>query len=135
MRTALANANSNVPKGHFADATHTWTIDDNDQLFKAVDYQPLIIAYRNGAPVRVGDVADVVDSVEDIHTAGYANGKPSVLLIIFRQPGANIIDTVDRIYALLPELQNSIPQAIKLERGHGPHDHHPRLRSATSSAR
>jgi len=115
VRTALANANSNKPKGHFADATHTWTIDDNDQLYKAVDYRPLIIAYRNSAPVRVADVADVVDSVEDIHTAGYANGKPSVLLIIFREPGANIIETVDRIYALMPELQNSVPQAIKLD--------------------
>ena len=114
VRTALANANANKPKGHFADATRTWTIEDNDQLFKAVDYQPLIIAYRNSAPVRVADVANVVDSVENIHTAGYANGKPSVLLIVFRQPGANIIETVDRIYALLPELQNSIPQAIKL---------------------
>jgi multidrug efflux pump len=115
VRTALANANSNKPKGHFADAAHTWTIEDNDQLYKAVDYKPLIIAYRNSAPVRVSDIADVQDSVEDIHTAGYANGKPSVLLVIFRQPGANIIETVDRIYALLPELQNSIPQAIKLD--------------------
>jgi multidrug efflux pump len=114
VRTALSAANSNVPKGHLADASKTWTIDDNDQLYKAVDYQPLIIAYRNGAPVHVADIAQVVDSVEDIHTAGYANGKPSVLLIVFREPGANIIDTVDRIYALLPDLQNSIPQAIKL---------------------
>jgi multidrug efflux pump len=115
VRTVLGNANSNVPKGHFANAIRTWTIDDNDQLFNAVDYKPLIIAYRNSAPVRVGDIADVVDSVEDIHTAGYANGKPSVLLVIFRQPGANIIETVDRIYALMPELQDSIPQAIKLD--------------------
>ena len=114
VRNALSNANSNKPKGHFSDATRTWTIDDNDQLYKAVDYKPLIIAYRNSAPVRVADIADVVDSVEDIHTAGYANGKPSVLLVIFRSPGANIIETVDRIYGLLPELQNSIPQAIKL---------------------
>jgi len=115
VRTVLAAANANVPKGHFANATRTLTIDDNDQLYKAVDYEPLIIAYRNSAPVRVGDVASVVDSVEDLHSAGYANGKPSVLLIIFRQPGANIIETVDRIYAMVPELQNSIPQAIKLD--------------------
>jgi len=114
VRTALGAANSNVPKGHLSDANRKWTIDDNDQLYNAVDYRPLIIAYRNSAPVRVADIADVTDSVEDIHTAGYANGKPSVLLIVFRQPGANIIDTVDRIYALLPDLQNSIPQAIKL---------------------
>jgi multidrug efflux pump len=114
IRTVLGAANSNVPKGHLADATRTWTIDDNDQLFHAVDYRPLIIAYRNSAPVRVSDVADVVDSVEDIHTAGYANGKPSVLLVIFRQPGANIIKTVDRIYAMLTDLQNSIPAPIRL---------------------
>jgi multidrug efflux pump len=114
VRNALSNANSNKPKGHFADATRTWTLDDNDQLYHAVDYEPLIVAYRNSAPVRVSDIADVQDSVEDIHTAGYANGKPSVLLIVFREPGANIIETVDRIYALLPDLQNSIPRAIDL---------------------
>jgi multidrug efflux pump len=114
IRTALSNANSNKPKGHFSDATHTWTIDDNDQLFNAVDYQPLIIAYRNGAPVRVGDVATVVNSVEDLHTAGYANGKPSVLLIIFREPGANIIETVDRLTALMPSLRNEISPTIDM---------------------
>jgi multidrug efflux pump len=122
VRNALSNANANKPKGHFADATHTWTIEDNDQLYQAVDYQPLIIAYRHGAPVRVGDVADVVDSVEDIHTAGYAGSseagkpvfKPAILVIVFREPGANIIDTVDRIYALKDDLQHSISPAIKL---------------------
>jgi len=114
VRTVLGAANSNVPKGHFATAGRTWTIDDNDQLYHAVDYQTLVIAYRNGAPVRVADVADVVDSVEDIHTAGFANGKPSVLLIIFRSPGANIIETVDRIYKLMPSLQASVSQAINL---------------------
>ncbi|MEJ0001193.1 MAG: efflux RND transporter permease subunit [Verrucomicrobiota bacterium] len=109
VRNALANANANRPKGHFMDGDHTWTVEDNDQLYKAVEYRPLIIAYRNGAPVRVGDVADVVDSVEDIHTAGYADGKPSVLLVIFREPAANIITTVDKIYALMPQLQNDVP--------------------------
>ena len=123
IRNVLANANANRPKGHFANATHTWTIDANDQLFNAVDYKPLIIAYRNGAPVRVGDVADVVDSVEDIHTAGYAGlnaegkpvFKPAVLLVVFREPGANIIKTVDNIYALMPDLQAAVPPAIKLD--------------------
>jgi multidrug efflux pump len=114
VRTALSSANANLPKGHFADAQHTWTIQDNDQLFKAVDYAPLIITYRNGAPVRVGDVAQVTDSVADIRNAGFANGKPSVLLIIFRQPGANIITTVDTIKGLLPELQAEIPNGITL---------------------
>jgi multidrug efflux pump len=114
VRSALAGANSNVPKGHFADATRTWTIQANDQLFKAVDYKPLIIAYRNAAPVRVGDVADVEDSVADIRNAGFSNGKPSVLLIIFRQPGANIIDTVNRINATLPQLHAEIPAGMNM---------------------
>jgi len=114
VRTALNGANANVPKGHFANATRTWTVEDNDQLFKAVDYVPLIITYRNGAPVRVGDVAEVQDSVADIRNSGYSNGKPSVLLIIFRQPGANIIDTVHRIDAILPSLHASIPAGMNL---------------------
>jgi multidrug efflux pump len=114
VRTALAGANANVPKGHLADSSRTWTLQDNDQLFKAVDYKPLIIAYHNGAAVRVGDVADVVDSVADVRNAGFSNGKPSVLLIIFRQPGANIIDTVHRIDAILPILHAEIPQGIDL---------------------
>ncbi len=114
VRTALSGANANVPKGHFANDGHTWTIQDNDQIFKAVDYEPLIIAYRNSAPVRVGDVAQVVDSVADIRNAGFANGKPSVLLIIFRQPGANIIGTVGRINAILPVLHAEIPNGMDL---------------------
>ncbi|MDB4793749.1 efflux RND transporter permease subunit, partial [Methylacidiphilales bacterium] len=114
VRTALSGANANVPKGHFANDTHTWTIQDNDQLFKAVDYKPLIVAYRNSAPVRVGDVAQVVDSVADIRNAGYSNGKPSVLIIIFRQPGANIIETVGRINAILPLLHAEIPTGMDL---------------------
>ena len=122
VRNALTNANANKPKGHFMNGSHTWTVEDNDQLFKAADYKPLIIAYRNGSAVRVGDVADVIDSVQDINNAGYAGDnstgkpvfKPSVLVIVFREPGANIIDTVDRIYKLMPELQSSISPAIKL---------------------
>jgi multidrug efflux pump len=114
VRTALSGANANLPKGHFSDAQHTYTIQDNDQLFNAVNYAPLIVAYHNGAPVRVGDIAQVTDSVADIRNAGFANGKPSVLLIIFRQPGANIITTVDGIKAALPQLQAEIPTGIKL---------------------
>jgi multidrug efflux pump len=112
VRTALAGANSNEPKGHFADATRTWTVDDNDQLFTANLYNPLIIAYRNRAPVRVGDVATVSDSVADLRNAGFSNGKPSVLLVIFRQPGANIIETVNRINAILPTLHAEIPTGM-----------------------
>ena len=97
LRTALNSANANRPKG--ALANRPTTLDDrrHRQLLKAEQYRPLIITYRNGAPVRVGDVATVNDSVEDIRTGGLANGKPAVLLMIFRQPGANIIDTVDRV--------------------------------------
>ena len=82
-----------------------WEVGANDQLFKAIDYRPLIVAYHNGSAVRISDVGRVIDSVEDLRNAGYANGKPSVLVIVWRQPNANIIDTVDRIRALLPYLR------------------------------
>ncbi len=114
VRTVLSSSNANVPKGHLSDGRRTWEIGSNDQIFKAVDYIPLIVAYKNGTAVRVSDVGRVEDSVEDIRTAGYANGKPSVLLIIFRQPGANIIDTVDRIRAQLPQLKAEIPRSISV---------------------
>ena len=111
---ALATANANKPKGHFSDQYRMYGIDANDQLFRAFEYKPLLIAYRNGAAVRVSDVGDVVDSVEDLRSAGYANGKPGVLVIIFRQPGANIIDTVDRIRAVLPQIHAAIPASIHM---------------------
>jgi multidrug efflux pump len=114
VRGALAAANANAPKGHFSDGRQMWEVGANDQLFNAVDYKPLFIAYHNGSAVRVSDVGTVVDSVEDLRNAGYANGKPSVLVIIFRQPGANIIDTVDRIRAVLPQIHAAIPAAIDL---------------------
>jgi multidrug efflux pump len=114
VRGVLAAANANTPKGHFSDGHRAWEVGANDQIFKAIDYQPLIVAYKNGSAVRVSDVGRAVDSVEDIRNAGYANGLPSVMVIIFRQPGANIIDTVDRIRAELPVLKASIPQSIDL---------------------
>jgi multidrug efflux pump len=114
VRVALSAANANRPKGQLADATTAWEVSTTDQLLKADQYRPLIITYRNGAAVRLSDVADVHDSVEDVRVAGLANGKPAVLVIIFRQPGANIIATVERVLALLPQLQASIPQAIQL---------------------
>ncbi len=114
VRSVLAAANSNTPKGHFSDEHRTWEVGANDQIFTASDYRPLIVAYQNGSAVRVSDVGEVLDSVEDIRNAGYANGLPSVLVAVFRQPSANIIDTVDRIRAELPMLQGSIPQAIHL---------------------
>ena len=112
VRSVLNSANANTPKGHLAYGNRMYEVGATDQIFKAVDYAPLIITYKHGAAVRVSDVADVVDSVEDIRNAGYSNGKPSVLLIVFRQPGANIIDTVDRVYAVLPQLKAAIPQQI-----------------------
>jgi len=114
VRAALSAANANRPKGELADRASAWEISTTDQLLKAEEYRPLLVAYRNGAPVRVSDVAEVADSVEDVRTAGLANGKPAVLLIIFRQPGANIIATVDRVRALLPQLRASILGAVDL---------------------
>jgi multidrug efflux pump len=114
VRTALNQANANTPKGEFSDGVNAWTIRANDQIFRSEQYRNLIVAYKNGAPVRLADVADVQDAVEDIHNVGLANGKPAVLMIIFRQPGANIIATVDRVRAALPQLEASISPAIKL---------------------
>src|SRR5438309_2478253 len=114
VRAALGAANANRPKGELADRASAWEISTTDQLLKAEEYRPLLVAYRNGAPVRVSDVAEVTDSVEDVRTAGLANGKPAVLVIMFRQPGANIIATVDRVRALLPQLRAAIPGAIDL---------------------
>jgi len=115
VRSVLASANANAPKGHFSDGRQMWEVGANDQLFDAVDYKPLLIAYHNGAAVRISDVGDVVDSVEDLRNGGYANGKQSVLVFIFRQPGANIIETVDRIRAVLPQIHAAIPASINLK--------------------
>jgi len=114
VRNALNAANANTAKGKVSDATRSYAFTDNDQLFTADKYRPLIVAYNNGAPVRLSDVADVEDSVSDVRNIGLANGKPSVLVIVFRQPGANIIETVDRVRTLMPYLQSSISPAIKL---------------------
>jgi multidrug efflux pump len=114
VRTALANANANRPKGELANVNHSWSLSTTDQLHKAAEYQPLIVSYSNGAAVRLGDIANVTDSVEDVRAGGLSNGKPAILIIIFRQPGANIIETVDRIRAVLPQLQASISPAIDL---------------------
>src|SRR5499427_9274734 len=115
VRTVLSAANANRPKGSVEDGDQHWQIYANDQAKTAAEYLPLIVAYRNGSAVRLPDVADVVDSVQDLRNAGSANGRPSVLLIIFRQPNANIIETVDAVTALLPQLRASIPSAIDLE--------------------
>jgi multidrug efflux pump len=114
LRAALASANSHSPKGAIEVGDRHYQLYDNDQASTAAEYRPLIVAYRNGAAVRLTDVADVVDSVEDLRNAGLANGKPSVLVIIYRQPGANIVATVDRVIGLLPELHASISPAIDI---------------------
>jgi multidrug efflux pump subunit AcrB len=114
LRGVLAGANMNRPKGQFANEVKTWEIQTNDQLFKAEYYRPLIVALRSGNPVRLSDVGDVVDSVEDVRTEGLVSGKPAVMVVIFKQPGANIIETVDRVRSLIPQLEASIPQDIKM---------------------
>ncbi|HYQ99521.1 MAG TPA: multidrug efflux RND transporter permease subunit [Casimicrobiaceae bacterium] len=115
VRAALAAANANKPKGAVEDGDRHWQILASDQAKTAREYLPLIVAWRNGAPIALSALADVVDSVQDVRNAGMANGRPSVAVIIYRQPNANIIDTVDRVQALLPLLRASIPSAIDLE--------------------
>jgi multidrug efflux pump len=115
VATALSSANANKPKGEFVGPINAWSIDANDQLLEADKYRSLIVASNQNGVVRLSDVADVQDSVEDLRNAGISNGKRAVLLVIFRQPGANIISTVDNVRQLLPELQASISPAIKLD--------------------
>jgi multidrug efflux pump len=127
VRTALGNANANRPKGAFQDPAHRWQIDDNDQMFKAREYAPVIAGYnpQTGAPVRMSDLGSVVDGVADIHTAGLSGANPdfgppsqlkdAILIIVFKVPGANVISTVDAVMAELPRLQAAIPPTIKLD--------------------
>jgi multidrug efflux pump len=114
VQAVLRGANANLPKGQIFDGHMTADIAANDQLLKAAYYRPLIVGYHNGAAVKLSDVADVLDSVENVRAGGFADGKPSVVLVVFKQPQANVIDTVDRIKKMLPSLQASIPAAIKL---------------------
>jgi hydrophobe/amphiphile efflux-1 (HAE1) family protein len=114
VRAALRSANANTPKGTLEDQSVRWIVKDTDQLLKPEQYSPLIIAYRNGAPVRLSDIAKVTEGIEDLLNSGYANGKPAVAMGVARQPGANVIETVDRILALLQELRPSIPPTVAL---------------------
>jgi len=118
VRSTLTTANVNAPKGSFNGASESYTIGSNDQITAANDYKPIIIAYKNGAPVRLSDIADVVDGAENDQLAAWISttkgSKPAVLLDIQRQPGANIIETVDRIKALLPKLEATIPASVKV---------------------
>jgi len=127
VRSALGNANANRPKGAMQDGEHRWQVSDNDQMFKARDYGPIIAGYnaQTGAPVRLSDLGSVVDGVADIHTAGLSGINPdkgaparlkdAILIIVFKVPGANVISTVDKVMAELPRLQASIPPTIKLQ--------------------
>jgi len=114
VRAALASANAHSPKGALEAGGRHYQIYTNDQATTADDYKPLIVAYRNGAPVGLSDIADVSAGVENLRNQGLANGKPAVLVILYRQPGANIIDTVDRVFAMMPQLRASIPNDIDL---------------------
>ena len=114
VRTMLSQQNANLPKGQLADDHTAADILANDQLLKAEDYKPLTVSFTNGAAVTLSDIANVQDGVENIRAAGFLNGKPSIPVIILRQPGANIIQTVDRIKEALPSLKASIPAAINL---------------------
>jgi len=114
VRTALAAANANRPKGSLGDDRRTWSLSTTDQLLQAADYRDLVIRYTNGAALRLSNVAKVSDSVEDVRTLGLTNGKPAIIIIIFRQPGANIIETVDAIKALMPQMQASLPPTMKM---------------------
>ena len=114
VRSAVAAQNVNIAKGALDDGNKTWMVRANDQLKKAADYRPIVVAYRKGAAVRLSDVADVQDSYSNINNAGSFNGKPSVLVVIFRQPGANMIATADRVLAALPFLKASLPASINL---------------------
>ncbi|MGB2628170.1 MAG: efflux RND transporter permease subunit, partial [Candidatus Acidiferrum sp.] len=114
VQSVLRLQNSDLAKGQITDGTFSADILANDQISHAVDYKPIVVGYHNGAAIRLSDVADVIDSVQNVRAAGYLNGKRAVLLIIFRQPGVNIIDTVNRILAELPSIQATVPKGIDM---------------------
>jgi multidrug efflux pump len=114
VRAVLDSANANRPKGELANGSRAWALSTTYQLLQAAEYRPLIISYKDGRAVRLSDVATVRDSVENVRNSGLVNGQPGILLIVYRQPGANIIATVDRVRDLLPQLQADIPPTIKL---------------------
>ena len=115
LRTALGSANVNQAKGNFDGPSQAWTINDNDQLQSGRDYAPIIIAYRNGAPVRISDVATIIDGAEDTHKKAWVDDTPAIVLNIQRQPGTNIIGVVDTVTALLPQIRASLPQGVNVQ--------------------
>ena len=114
VRTALMQNNINAPKGSFDGPRQSYAIGANDQILSAEEYKPIVVAYRHGSPVRLGDIGNVIDNVENVRLAGWVGGQPSVILDIQRQPGANIIETADRVKALLPRLRASIPPSVQI---------------------
>ncbi len=114
-RTSIAATNPNRPKGYLEDDKRHWQIYANDQANRAKDYMPLVISYHNGSPVRLSDVGTAVDSVQDIRNAGSSNGVPAIILLVFKQPGSNIIETIDNVNKMLPGLRASIPRAVDLK--------------------
>jgi len=115
LRSAIAAANANQAKGGFDGARQAYIIGANDQLYSSKDFRPLVIAYRNGAPVKLTDVAEVIDDAEDVNQAAWMNESPAVVVNIQRQPGANVIEVVDRIKKLLPQLKSARPAGIEVE--------------------
>jgi multidrug efflux pump len=114
VRAAIGTANANRPKGLLEENDIQWSLNTTDQLMNADDYRPLVVAFRNGAPIRLGDVANVQDGLEDIRNYAITDGRPSISVLIFRQPDANIIETIDNIKAVLPQLRAQLPAAIEL---------------------
>jgi multidrug efflux pump len=115
VRAAIVSANADRPKGAIEDANHHWQLLANDQAHLAADYLPTVVSWRNGSAVRLSDVATVIDSVQDVRNGGLVNGKPAVVLILNRQPNANVVDTVARIRELLPQLRAAIPATMQLD--------------------
>src|SRR6202000_1327020 len=115
IRTIITNTTVDSPKGNIDGVSRAYTIYANDQLLESTDWSDVIIAYRNGGPLRIRDIGQAVTGPEDAKQAAWANGKRGVFLVVYKQPGANVIDTVDKIKALLPRLVAAIPPAIKIE--------------------
>ena len=114
VRAFLQSANANRPKGNLYGPRRDWSLTTDDQLMKAADYKNLAITYHNGGAVKLTDIGRVTDSTEDIRQAGWANGKSAIVLLVFKQPGANVVETVDRVNAILPHLQSAIPPSIHM---------------------
>ena len=127
VRDLIASTTVNRPKGRVEAGEVGYEIETNDQLFKAREFGPLILSYKNGAAVRLSDVATVTDSVEDVRTSGLVNSRPSIMLIVFRQPGANIIETVDNVQELFAAVGRLAARRRAAFRGDGPHPAHPGL--------